>query len=161
MTYQVPTEKIIIDSLILYNMAANVSHHKVRVTKTEVNSLLADIRQYMDRNGYLSWSNKEQKYVLVGTNLPRRGLVACPQCKVGQLLIIRSHQTGKRFMGCSNYPNGCMASSPLLQKARLRGTKQPCDECGWPIIIFRYTRNQKWTRQCANIHCPTRSTNAS
>jgi len=27
------------------------------------------------------------------------------------------------FIGCSNYYNGCKASSPLLQKAKLRATK--------------------------------------
>ena len=48
-------------------------------------------------------------------------------------------------MGCSNFYGGCKASSPLLQKAKLRATKKPCDVCKWPMIIFRYSRNQKWT----------------
>ena len=32
-------------------------------------------------------------------------------------------------MGCSNFYDGCKASSPLLQKARMRATKKPCDVC--------------------------------
>ena len=137
-------------------MARTVSRHKLRVTKRATNDLLEEIRQYVDRNGYLSWSEKEKKYVLLGTLHPRRGLVDCPDCKVGQLMIIRSQSTGKRFIGCSNFSNGCLSSSPLLQRARLRGTKRPCAACGWPIVIFRYSNKQKWTRMCSNIECPTR-----
>ena len=51
-------------------------------------------------------------------------------------MVIRSRTTRKRFMGCSNFYDGCKASSPLLQKARMRATKKPCDICKWPIIIF-------------------------
>jgi len=34
--------------------------------------------------------------------------------------------------------------------------KKPCDICKWPMIIFRYSRNQKWTKQCSNFNCETR-----
>jgi hypothetical protein len=30
----------------------------------------------------------------------------------------------------------------------------------WPQILFRYSRKQKWTRQCANINCPSRKPKA-
>jgi hypothetical protein len=44
---------------------------------------------------------------------------------VGELMVIRSRTTRKRFMGCSNFYDGCKASSPLLQKARMRAIKNP------------------------------------
>src|SRR3990172_8184585 len=53
--------------------------------------------------------------------------------------------------------NGCKASLPLLQKAKLRATKIPCNLCSWPIIIFRYSRKQKWTKQCSNMGCQSRN----
>lgn len=134
----------------------DASPHYVEATKSAAKLLMEEVRQYMDKNGYLSWSDKERKYVLLGTNSPRMGLVDCPQCGIGRLMVIRSRSTGKRFVGCSNYSNGCTASSPLLQKARLRGTKKPCEACGWPIVMFRYSRNQKWSRQCSNIQCDSR-----
>ena len=56
-------------------------------------------------------------------------------------MVIRSRTTRKRFMGCSNFYGGCKASSPLLQKAKLRATKSPCEVCKWPMVIFRYSRN--------------------
>ena len=132
------------------------SRHLVKITKKGTEILKNEIIQYFDSNGYLSWSAKEKKYIILGTNSPKKGLVECPECRIGQLMVIVSNKTKKRFMGCSNYYNGCKASSPLLQKAKLRATKAPCKDCNWPTIIFRYSRKQKWTRQCSNIKCETR-----
>ena len=134
-----------------------ISIHTTQATKQEAEKLRKQIIQYMDGGGYLSWSPRDKKYIILGTNSPKNGLVRCPDCGVGELMVIKSRKTGKRFIGCSNFYGGCDASSPLLQKAKLRATKQPCDICKWPEIIFRYSRNQKWTRQCSNIACPKRS----
>ena len=125
----------------------------LRVTKKAVDVLQLQIRQYFDANGYLSYSARRKRFVILGTNSPADGLVDCPECGLGRLMVIRSPATKKRFVGCSNYYGGCTASSPLLQKARLRATKTPCAGCGWPVIIFRYSRNQTWTRRCSNIRC--------
>jgi len=104
----------------------------------------------------LSWSGKKEKYIILGTNTPKDGIVDCPECHVGKLLVIRSPKTRKRFIGCSNYYNGCKASSPLLQKAKLRVIKKQCESCNWPIVIFRYSHKEKWNRQCSNINCVSR-----
>ena len=122
----------------------------VRATKKKIEIFKNELKQYLDSNGYLSYSTKKKKYLILGTN--------CPQCSIGQLVIIRSPVTKKKFIGCSNYSNGCTASSPLPQKARLRRTKKLCEICCWPIILYRYSRKQKWTEQCTNIQCKTRKT---
>jgi len=132
------------------------TRHVIKITKSQTSVFKKEIIQYFDTNGFLSWSAKEKKYIILGTNSPKNGLVQCPQCKLGQLMIIRSRKTRKRFMGCSNYYGGCKASSPLLQKAKLRAIKKPCDICKWPMIIFRYSRNQKWIKQCSNFSCESR-----
>lgn len=129
------------------------SRHVVKPTKKRTKIFKDEIIQYFDSNGYLSWSARKKKYIILGTNTPKNGLVECPECHTGQLMVIRSNKTRKRFMGCSNYYNGCKASSPLLQKAKLRATKMICEKCSWPLIIFRYSRKQKWTRQCSNYSC--------
>ena len=133
------------------------SRNVVKPTKNKVIVLKNEIKQYFDNNGYLSWSSKKKMYIILGTNSPQNGLVKCPECHIGELMVIRSYKTKKRFLGCSNYYNGCKASSPLLQKAKLRVTKIPCNLCSWPIIIFRYSRKQKWTRQCSNMGCKSRN----
>lgn len=134
-----------------------VSRNVVKPTKNKVVVLKNEIQQYFDNNGYLSWSSKKKMFIILGTNSPKNGLVQCPQCKLGKLMVIKSYKTKKRFLGCSNYYNGCNASAPLLQKAKLRVTKIPCRFCSWPIMIFRYSRKQKWTRQCSNIGCQSRN----
>ena len=128
----------------------------VKVTKNNIKSFKTEIIQYLDSNGFLSWSAKKKKFVILGTNAPKDGLVECPECKSGELVIIKSHTTKKRFIGCTNYYNGCKASSPLLQKAMIKGTKIKCEVCSWPTIFFRFSRKQKWQKQCANIKCTSR-----
>ncbi|MFB5597631.1 MAG: DNA topoisomerase [Nitrosopumilaceae archaeon] len=132
------------------------SRHVIKPTKKRTEVFKNEIIQYFDSNGYLSWSARKKKYIILGTNKPINGLVECPECHLGQLMVIRSNKTRKRFIGCSNYYNGCKASSPLLQKAKLRATKMACKKCSWPLIIFRYSRKQKWTRQCSNFSCRAR-----
>ena len=141
---------------ILKQKKFRTSRNVVKPTKGKINVLKNEIKQYFDKSGYLSWSSKKQMYIILGTNSPQNGLVDCPECRLGKLMVIRSNKTKKRFLGCSNYYNGCKASSPLLQKAKLRATKIPCKICSWPIVIFRYSRKQKWTRQCSNIKCESR-----
>ena len=128
----------------------------VKLTKNNIKSFKTEITQYLDTNGFLSWSAKKKKFVILGTNSPKDGLVECPECKSGELVIIKSHATKKRFIGCTNYYNGCKASSPLLQKAMIKGTKIKCEVCSWPTIFFRFSRKQKWQKQCANIKCNSR-----
>jgi ssDNA-binding Zn-finger/Zn-ribbon topoisomerase 1 len=132
------------------------SRNSVKINERKIVKMKNEIKQYYDKNGYLSWSERKKKYVILGTNAPVNGLVECPQCNIGKLMVIRSRTTKKRFIGCSNYYNGCRASSPLIQRGMLCTTKISCKFCSWPIILFRYSRKQKWTRQCANIKCKTR-----
>ncbi|ABK78392.1 DNA topoisomerase I [Cenarchaeum symbiosum A] len=130
--------------------------HTVRAGRSAAEALKKEIKQYYDANGFLSWSAARKKYVILGTSEPTNGLVRCPECGTGQLVVVRSRTTRKRFLGCSNYYNGCAASAPLLQRAKLRVLKRACPGCGWPIVMFRYSRKQSWTKQCANRECDTR-----
>jgi DNA topoisomerase-1 len=76
----------------------------------------------------------------------------CPICKVGQLKIIRSKATKKRFVGCSNYSAGCRASAPLPQKGTIRATPKTCEICSWPIV-YVMGGGRPW-RLCVNTDCP-------
>ena len=77
----------------------------------------------------------------------------CPVCKTGDLRIIRSKATKKRFVGCSNYSNGCRASAPLPQKGALRTASKPCERCSWPVV---YVAGRHPWRLCINPNCPGR-----
>lgn len=75
----------------------------------------------------------------------------CPVCKRGQLRIIKSRTTKKRFVGCSNYSSGCRASAPLPQRGSIRVAKT-C-KCGWPMISVAFGRGKRWNT-CVSMQCP-------
>lgn len=77
----------------------------------------------------------------------------CPVCKKGQLRIIKSRTTKKRFVGCSNYASGCRASAPLPQRGGIRAARTSC-KCGWPIISVAFGRRSKRWNTCVNMQCP-------
>lgn len=66
----------------------------------------------------------------------------CPKC--GGKLLKRTSKKGKKFYGCSNYPN-CDFAAPGIP------TGETCKECGGYIITG--AKNRKY---CINSECPTR-----
>ncbi len=83
-------------------------------------------------------------------------LGACPVCETGEIQVITSKQTGKRFAGCTNYFQGsCDASYPLPQKGRIQATGRKCSVCGAPKIRVLRRRRRPWDL-CINIDCPSK-----
>ncbi|MCW8802188.1 MAG: DNA topoisomerase I [Candidatus Bathyarchaeota archaeon] len=77
----------------------------------------------------------------------------CPICGTGDLLIIRSRKTKKRFIGCTNYFNGvCETSFPLPQHGTIKSTKTKCKGCAWPQVLV-WTRGKKPWSLCFNLNC--------
>jgi ssDNA-binding Zn-finger/Zn-ribbon topoisomerase 1 len=61
---------------------------------------------------------------------------SCPSCG-SKLRIIRSRASGKRFIGCEGYQNGCRFTLPLPQFGRLTITPRNCKACGFQMIMVR------------------------
>ena len=76
----------------------------------------------------------------------------CPVCRSGQLRVIRSRKTRKRFVGCSNYAKGCRASAPLPQRGGVKATPSGCPRCSWPVV--QVTGGRRPWRLCVNPACP-------
>lgn len=74
----------------------------------------------------------------------------CSKCK-SDLIIIKSHR-GKRFVGCSGYPN-CSMSYPLPQRGTVSTIGQVCETCQAPKIKFQSGR-RKPVEMCINMKCP-------
>ncbi len=62
----------------------------------------------------------------------QRVLGTCAKCS-GELRIIVSRATRKRFAGCSNYPK-CKNSFPLPQMGLIISLDRTCEHCGTPMI---------------------------
>jgi DNA topoisomerase-1 len=87
----------------------------------------------------------------------RAGMIGpCPICKNGQLRMIKSYKTKKRFVGCSNYSAGCKATAPLPQKGLIRTGGKACTECGWPVVGIIFGRRAKQWKICVNMQCPSK-----
>lgn len=78
----------------------------------------------------------------------------CPNCKTGELRIIKSRKTGKLFVGCSNYPK-CKTGYPLPGGAMIQATGKVCEKCGTPIIQV-WRKGRRPFRMCLDPKCETK-----
>ncbi|MFH0896762.1 MAG: DNA topoisomerase I [Candidatus Bathyarchaeota archaeon] len=81
----------------------------------------------------------------------------CPICKTGNLLVLSSRKTGKRFAGCTNFSKGlCSAAFPLPQPPyRIKLLRKICKTCSWPLIAVSSKGRRLWNL-CLNSNCPTK-----
>ena len=87
--------------------------------------------------------------------LEEKTIGVCPTCG-GQLIIIISKKSGKRFVGCTNYFNGkCNTAYPLPQTGIVKPLANACASCHAPIVAV-YMRGRKPWRLCLNPKCPTK-----
>jgi DNA topoisomerase-1 len=121
----------------------------LRETVRTIAGQLAKLRSNEDVVG------REIDFALTATVAKSFVLGRCPVCKTGDLRIIRSKATNKRFVGCSNYPGGCRASAPLPQKGKITTTSTACQRCSWPVVFVDGGR-RSW-RLCVNPSCPEKA----
>ena len=81
----------------------------------------------------------------------------CPSCQ--HPLEIRYSFLGKRFVGCTGYPN-CRVTYPLPQRGKLDKDQPPCPECGAPVVTAIEAGRPPWTL-CINPACPSRAKEAA
>jgi len=75
----------------------------------------------------------------------------CPKCQKGEMILIRSSKTKKRFLACSQYRvTGCNAMAAVPQKGLIK--KDSTCHCGWPILHIMFARKRWWTT-CVNRIC--------
>ncbi|MBC7112566.1 MAG: DNA topoisomerase I [Candidatus Methanomethyliales bacterium] len=89
----------------------------------------------------------------VMNQLRRNELGPCPKCRSGHMRIVRSKKSGKRFIGCDNYPNFCNFSFPIPQRGKISRSNADCNFCGFPIIEVK--DGWKIWRFCVNAGCPS------
>jgi len=118
----------------------------------EAKETLADVLKEFKEN-----EKKIGKKLLDGLITARkeeRRLGVCPKCKTGELRIIYSRKSGKRFAGCSNYPK-CVNGFPLPQFGMIIPMGKVCDKCGLPMIQVN-RKGARPFRMCINHKCITK-----
>lgn len=106
----------------------------------------------------------KEKEEAIGTKLSQailklkmqeRSVGICLECVGGELIILRSKKSGKRFVGCTNYFEGkCRNSFPIPQKGIIKPLGN-CKSCGCPTITV-YGRSKKPWKFCLNQNCPAK-----
>jgi len=76
----------------------------------------------------------------------------CGKCEKGNL-ITRKGKSGKRFVGCSEYPN-CSNSYPLPQKGSIVATTDLCPECKAPVMKVK-NKGREY-KMCLDMNCKTK-----
>lgn len=90
-------------------------------------------------------------------NLRRRQRILgkCPVCKEGELIIMRSTRTKKRFVGCTGFfKKICTWSAPIPQRGKASPAKKNCKHCDYPLITIKRRGKRPYTL-CPNwLDCP-------
>jgi DNA topoisomerase-1 len=94
---------------------------------------------------------------LRNSKLAEKIIGKCPTCNSGQLVILRSRTSGKRFVGCTGYFEGnCKTAFPLPQRGLIKPSGN-CKKCGWPAVRVWAKGKRPWNL-CFNSTCPTKKT---
>ena len=81
----------------------------------------------------------------------------CPTCGTGDLTLIYSRTTKKRFIGCTNYFKGlCKTSFPLPQRGSVKPARSNCKSCGWPQVLVWLKGRRPWNL-CFNPNCSSKA----
>ncbi|WP_297420076.1 DNA topoisomerase I [Thermococcus sp.] len=72
----------------------------------------------------------------------------CPKCG-GDLVVRYNRKTGKRFVGCSNWPK-CDVTYPLLQRGEIIPTDKTC--CGGAPVVKIRERGREY-EVCVDMNC--------
>jgi len=119
----------------------------VKEAKQLLVEILKDFRKNEDKIGeklskaYVSFKRDEKQ------------IGKCPKCD-GNLKIIRSKRTGKRFIGCENFPK-CNCSYPLPQFGNINVLNKKCPECGLPMIMVK-VKGKKPYSMCIDHKCKSK-----
>jgi DNA topoisomerase-1 len=118
-----------------------------RKQREVVDKSCTDLKQIME----LLFKHKESVAIELRTAL--RFSEVMGKCSCGANLVVRRGKSGKRFVGCSSYPN-CTITYPLPQKGFITPLNEYCPECKAPTIQVKNGRfNYK---MCLNMVCVTK-----
>ncbi|HEY9398417.1 MAG TPA: DNA topoisomerase I [Nitrososphaeraceae archaeon] len=127
----------------------------------EGNITMNDVRKYLEKS-LESPLNKiktnegsignEIKNVLTNSD-NEMTIGKCPKCHNGEMILIKSRKSNKRYIACSQYRvTGCNAIASVPQLGFIIKSNTICS-CGWPILRIMFARKKLWMI-CVNRVCP-------
>ncbi len=127
--------------------------------KIRKEDVISEAREELDKILQKFKSNQveigKQIFEAVRTTRAKQWILGkCSKCG-GEIRMIISKKTHKRFAGCSNYPN-CKNSFPLPQMGMIVSLNTICKECGEPMIQVNRTGKRPY-RMCIKPDCPSKA----
>lgn len=127
--------------------------------KTTKDTIIDQSRQQLLQVLKTARENEEKikEVVWKGVDLDRT-IGPCPGECSGMLVIKRS-KNKKRFLGCTEYKNGCRVSFPLPQKGTAISAGEVCQSCGTPKVKIISRGRKPWII-CPNPQCEENAMNS-
>jgi len=120
----------------------------VKDAKNILTEILSEFKNNQDKIG------DELSKAYIAYKKDQKVLGKCPECG-NNLTIITSRRTGKRFMGCAGYKDGCRFSTPLPQHGTIKNLNKNCEICGYPMIAVKF-KGKRWFTSCTNMQCSSK-----
>jgi DNA topoisomerase-1 len=108
----------------------------IRDAEAELTKILAKFKEHEQQIG------AEIKEAVKEFEYKQHDVGKCSKCGKGELTILHSRRTGKRFVGCSNYPR-CTHSFPLPQHGHLEMMTRKC-KCGLWLVAVKPDGRRPW-----------------
>jgi DNA topoisomerase-1 len=88
----------------------------------------------------------------LATSKVERSFGKCPKCHIGEMVLIKSNKTKKRFLACSKFRlTGCKTITIVPQFGLIKKGDCICT-CGWPILSVMFKRKSP-QKICVNRSC--------
>jgi DNA topoisomerase-1 len=130
---------------------------KIREQKQKKEVVLEEAKKLLIKitNGFKLHINEIGRELVAAVRETRREaetLMTCPNCKIGDIRVITSKASGKRFLACNKYPD-CRTTYPLPQSGLLKMLDKQCKDCNTPMIMVISKGKRPW-EFCPNPGCP-------
>ena len=128
---------------------------KIRENKKKPESVLAGAQKIIIKICDDFDKNREKIGKLLGeafieTQTKKNTICKCLKCGKGDMRVLTSRKTRKRFLACSGYPK-CKTCWGMPQKGNFAVLKTMC-QCGTPYVNFYIRKGRPW-RLCLNPNC--------
>lgn len=100
---------------------------------------------------------KELSQVIKEIENKKNYIGKCPNCKEGDLKIIKNKKKNTNFIACNKYPECKTTFSLPKHYTNIKSTDEICSLCNSPIIEL--TTNKKTQKICINPTCPSKNQN--
>ncbi|MEM4598113.1 MAG: DNA topoisomerase I [Candidatus Diapherotrites archaeon] len=143
-------------AIIKPDMTAQIEKEmdEIAIAKKEKDEVVEDSRKMLQRalEDLLEKKNEIGKALREALMADRKQF-QCTRSGCEGMLLVRNSKSGKRFLGCTKYPE-CRVTYPLPQKGKIEPLEKKCPTCQKPMIRVN-SKNFRY-EMCIDPACPSK-----